>query len=165
MADRVVEKMEQIIVGIADLVVVHNPAVLVTIGLGSCVGISFRDPITRVGALAHVVLPTITEARNRDNPLKFADSAIEVAIQKMLERRCLRSRIVSKIAGGASMFSFGDNMNIGEKNVVAVIKKLEELKIPILASDTGGNYGRTLEFHVETGVLIVKSAFRGIKEI
>lgn len=157
--------MEQIIVGIADLVIVHNPAVLVTIGLGSCVGISLRDPVARVGALAHIVLPTITEAKNKDNPLKFADSAIEVAIQKMLEKGCLRGRIESKIAGGASMFSFGDNMNIGEKNVAAVVRKLGELKIPVLASDTGGNHGRTLEFHVETGVLVVKSAFRGIKEI
>jgi len=157
--------MEQIIVGIADLVIVHNPAVLVTIGLGSCVGISLRDPVARVGALSHIVLPTIKESKNKDNPLKFADSAIEVAIQKMLEKGCLRGRIESKIAGGASMFSFGDNMNIGEKNVAAVIKKLEELRIPILASDTGGNHGRTIEFHVETGVLVVKSAFRGVKEI
>jgi len=157
--------MEQIIVGIADLVIVHNPAVLVTIGLGSCVGISLRDPVARVGALSHIVLPTIKESKNKDNPLKFADSAIEVAIQKMLEKGCLRGRIESKIAGGASMFSFGDNMNLGEKNVAAVIKKLEELRIPILASDTGGNHGRTIEFHVETGVLVVKSAFRGVKEI
>ncbi len=73
-----------------------------------------------------------------DNPLKFADSGIEMAIRKMLEKGCLRGRIESKIAGGASMFSFGDNMNIGEKNVEAVIRKLGEMKIPILASDTGG---------------------------
>ncbi|MCX9012130.1 MAG: chemotaxis protein CheD [Candidatus Methanoperedens sp.] len=157
--------MEQIIVGIADLVVVHNPAVLITIGLGSCVGISLRDPVRRVGALAHVVLPTITEARNKDNPMKFADSAIDLALQKMLEKGCLKGRIESKIAGGASMFSFGENMNIGEKNVKAVVRKLDELNIPILASDTGGNYGRTIEFHVETGILVVKSAFRGVKEI
>ncbi len=157
--------MEKLIVGIADLVIVHNPAVLVTIGLGSCVGISLRDPVARVGALAHIVLPTIEEAKNKSNPLKFADSGIEVAVQKMLEKGCLRSRIESKIAGGASMFNFGDNMNIGEKNVDAVIRKLEEMKIPILAKDTGGNYGRTIEYHVETGLLIVRSAFRGVKEI
>jgi chemotaxis protein CheD len=157
--------MEKLIVGIADLVIVHNPAVLVTIGLGSCVGISLRDPVARVGALAHIVLPSIDEAKNKSNPLKFADSGIEMAIRKMLEKGCLRGRIESKIAGGASMFSFGDNMNIGEKNVQAVIRKLEEMKIPILAKDTGGNYGRTIEYHVETGLLVVKSAFRGVKEI
>ncbi|SNQ58877.1 chemotaxis protein CheD [Candidatus Methanoperedens nitratireducens] len=157
--------MEKLIVGIADLVIVHNPAVLVTIGLGSCVGISLRDPVARVGALAHIVLPSIEEAKNKSNPLKFADSGIEMAIRKMLEKGCLRGRIESKIAGGASMFSFADNLNIGEKNVQAVVRKLGEMKIPILASDTGGNYGRTIEYDVGTGLLVVKSAFRGVKEI
>ena len=50
---------EKIIVGIADLAVVHNPAVLVTIGLGSCVAISFRDPVAKFGGLAHIVLPSM----------------------------------------------------------------------------------------------------------
>ncbi len=157
--------MEKIIVGIAGLAVAHNPAVLVTIGLGSCVGISFIDPVAKVGALAHIVLPSIKDSRNNDTPLKFADSAIEMAVEKMLERGCLKNRIRSKLAGGASMFSFGESMNIGDKNIEAVTKKLDEMKIPILAMDTGGNYGRTIEFYVETGVMSVRSAFRGVKEI
>ncbi|KCZ71125.1 chemotaxis protein [Candidatus Methanoperedens nitroreducens] len=157
--------MRQIIVGVAELAVVHNPAVLVTIGLGSCVGISFHDPVAKIGALAHVVLPSIERSKYKENPLKFADSAIETAVKIMLQKGCSRNRIKSKIAGGASMFSFRDGMNIGEKNVEAVMRKLNEMKIPVLASDTGGNYGRTLEFHVETGVMVVKSAFRGTKEI
>lgn len=158
--------MKQIIVGIADFAMVHNPAVLVTIGLGSCVGISFRDPSAKFGGLAHIVLPSIEQSRSKENPLKFADSAIEMAVQMMLEEGCTKKRIESKIAGGASMFSSGNtNMNIGAKNVEAVVQKLEEMGIPILASDTGGNYGRTLEFDVETGVMTVKSAFHGIKKI
>ncbi|VVB94838.1 Chemoreceptor glutamine deamidase CheD [uncultured archaeon] len=157
--------MEKIIVGIADLAVAHNPAVLVTIGLGSCVGISFIDPVAKIGALAHIVLPSIEQSRNRSDPLKFADSGIEKAVNMMIEKGCSQRRIKCKIAGGASMFSFGETMNIGEKNVEAVRWKLDELNIPILASDTGGNYGRTLEFYLESGVLIVKSAFKGVKEI
>lgn len=157
--------MDKIFVGIADLVVVHNPAVLVTVGLGSCVGISFLDEVAQVGALAHIVLPSIKQSKNKDTPLKFADSAIEMAVRILLKNGCLKNRIRTKIAGGAHMFSFAENMNIGEKNVDAVVQKLDEMNIPILASDTGGNYGRTLEFHVETGVLVVKSAFHGVKVI
>ncbi len=157
--------MEKIIIGIAELAVVHNPAVLITIGLGSCVGISLCDPVAKVGALAHIVLPTREGVKNKENPLKFADSAIEIAVHSILERGGLKYRIVSKIAGGASMFSFAENAGIGEKNVKAVVQKLGEMNIPILARDTGGNYGRTIEFHVDTGVLVVKSSFRGIKEI
>jgi len=157
---------EKIIVGIADLVVVHNPAVLVTIGLGSCVAISLRDPESRFGGLSHILLPSIKESNNKDNPLKFADSAIEIAVDRLIKKGCLKSRLEAKMAGGASMFSFGENtMNIGERNVEAVKQKLKEMDIPILASDTGANYGRTVEFNIASGVMSVKSAFHGIKEI
>jgi len=159
-------KQEKIIIGIADYVVVHNPAVLVTIGLGSCVGISIRDPIARFGSLAHILLPSIKESNNKDNPLKFADSAIEIVVNSLLKKGCIKSRLEAKIAGGASMFSFGNSiMNIGERNVLAVKQKLKEMNIPLLASDTGANYGRTIEFNIASGVMSVKSALKGTKEI
>ncbi len=158
--------MTEIIVGLADLVVAHNPVTLVTVGLGSCVGIAMRDPSARIGALAHILLPNITQSTYKENPLKFADSALENAVRTMLENGCLKNRIEAKIAGGASMFNFGGiGMDIGARNVSAVTKKLEEMKIPLLASDTGGNYGRTLRYNIETGILVVKSSFHGIKEL
>ena len=157
---------EKIIVGIADLVVVHNPAVLVTIGLGSCVAISIRDPVARFGGLSHILLPSIKESSSKENPLKFADSAIEMAVDMLLRKGCQKKRLEAKMAGGASMFNFGQStMNIGEKNVEAVKQKLKEMNIPLLASDTGANYGRTVEFNIATGIMFVKSAFHGTREI
>jgi len=159
-------KPEKILIGIADYAVFHNPAILVTIGLGSCVGISIRDPVARFGGLAHILLPSIKESTNKDNPLKFADSAIEIVVDALLKKGCVKSRLEAKIAGGASMFSFGNTtMNIGERNVESVKKKLNELNIPLVASDTGANYGRTIEFNIASGVMSVKSAFNGIKNI
>lgn len=156
---------EKIIVGIAEFAVVHNPAVLVTIGLGSCVAISIRDPVARFGGLSHILLPSIEESSNKSNPMKFADSALQMVVDQLIKKGCIKSRLEAKIAGGACMFNFGTAINIGERNVEAVKKKLKELKIPIVASDTGSNYGRTVEFNIASGIMLVKSAFHGIKEI
>lgn len=157
---------EQIYVGIAELVVAHNPAVLITKGLGSCIAVALRDPVARFGALAHIILPSINEARNKENPLKFGDAAIEIAVKKMLEKGCLKHRLEAKVAGGACMFNFPNQViNIGERNARAVRKKLEEMKIPIMASDVGGMYGRTVEFDIEKGTMTVKTAFHGVKVI
>lgn len=155
---------EQIYIGIAELIVAHNPAVLITKGLGSCIAVSLRDPVERFGALAHIILPSIETSNNKENPLKFADSAIEIAVNRLLEKGCKKNRLEAKIAGGSSMFHF-ENMtiNIGEKNALAVIKKLGELRIPIRASDIGGDYGRTVEFDIEKGTMTVKTVFHGIK--
>jgi len=75
-----------------------------------------------------------------------------------------RSKIVAKIAEGAHMFQCNGNghLNIGEENILAVKNKLDDLRIEIIAEDTGEDYGRTLEFDVGTGILIVKSARKGI---
>lgn len=157
---------EQLYVGIAELVVAHNPAVLITKGLGSCIAVILRDPVARFGALAHIILPSINEARNKENPLKFGDSAIEIAVQRMIEKGCLKNRLEAKIAGGACMFNFPNQViNIGERNAEAVRKKLGEMHIPVLASDVGGNYGRTVEFDIEKGSMTIKTAFHGVKVI
>lgn len=157
--------MKTVLVRIADAAVVHNPGVLVTT-VGSCVGIALRDPHAKIGALAHILLPSIEESTKKVLPLKFADSAIEITIDNMIKKGCSKNRIEAKIAGGASMFEFGlSTLKIGERNIGAVVDKLEECDIEILARDVGDSHGRTLEYYVETGVLHVKSALKGHKTI
>jgi chemotaxis protein CheD len=57
------------------------------------------------------------------------------------------------------------SMNVGERNVEAVKKKLKELGIPILAEDTGLNFGRTVVFYPETGDYIIKAVGKPEKTI
>ncbi|MDY7081049.1 MAG: chemotaxis protein CheD, partial [Halobacteria archaeon] len=54
--------------------------------------------------------------------------------------------------------------SVGERNVEAVREKLEDEGIPIVAEDVGGDYGRSVEFDVMTGELMIKTA-NGVKEI
>lgn len=148
--------MSEIIkVGMADLKTCVSPNGVTTLGLGSCVGIALRDPVTKVGGLAHVMLPDSTQIRNsQQNIAKFADTGIEELVRQMERLGAKRSRIVAKIAGGATMFTFqgkSDMVQVGDRNVEASKLKLKNLNIPILAQDTGANYGRTVTFYPETG--------------
>lgn len=148
--------MSEIIkVGMADLKTCVSPNGVTTLGLGSCVGIALRDPVTKVGGLAHVMLPDSTQIRNsQQNIAKFADTGIEELVKQMERLGAKRSRIVAKIAGGATMFTFqgkSDMVQVGDRNVEASKLKLKQLNIPILAQDTGANYGRTVTFYPETG--------------
>lgn len=58
-----------------------------------------------------------------------------------------------------------DTMRIGPRNVESCKLALENLKIPLIAEDTGGNYGRTIEIACNTGVLFIRSVQKGAKEI
>lgn len=155
-------------VGMADLKAVVFPDALTTLGLGSCVGICLYDTTTKVTGMAHVMLPSSKAIRKNENLAKFADTAIVELITQMEQLGGRRTRFVAKIAGGAQMFSFtsqNDTMKIGERNAEAVREILKDYGIPIKADDTGGNFGRTIEFFSENGKLVIKTAGKGIKEL
>ncbi|MFG6340456.1 MAG: chemotaxis protein CheD [Lachnospiraceae bacterium] len=150
----------EIKVGMADLNVCVSPDRICTLGLGSCVGIALRDPVTKIGGLAHIMLPDSTTIRNNSNIPKFADTGIEELVKQVTRKGANRSRLVAKIAGGAQMFGFNSNsemVRVGERNVQATKKKLAELRIPILAEDTGKNFGRTVIFYPETGDFVIRA--------
>lgn len=148
-------------VGMADLNICVSPDGITTLGLGSCVGIAIRDPLTKIGGLAHIMLPDSTEIKNNSNIYKFADTGIEELVRLLVEKGASRTRLVAKIAGGAQMFAFqnkSDLVRVGDRNVQASKKKLAEMKIPILAEDTGENFGRTVIFYPETGDYVIRTA-------
>jgi chemotaxis protein CheD len=155
-------------VGMADLKALCHPAVLTTLGLGSCVGIALFDLRTNIIGLAHAMLPDSSQINNKSNTAKFVDTSIDALINEMEKLGAVKSGIVAKLAGGAQMFAFShssDLMRIGCRNVVAAKEKLRQLGVPLIAEDTGGNYGRTIELDSATGILLVKTIGYGIKRI
>lgn len=155
-------------VGMADLKVIKAPGTLTTLGLGSCIGICVLDSRAGVAGMAHIMLPDSTAVRNNSNEAKFADSAMIVMLKEMEKLGASRSRMTAKIAGGAQMFAFSkgnDMMKVGDRNAEAVRKILKENRIPLKADETGGNFGRTIEFNSENGVLFIKTIGHGTKEV
>lgn len=151
-------------VGIADLNIARGGDTLVTYALGSCVGICLYDHVTKIAGLSHIMLPSSEGFEGANQPMKFADSAIPMLLQKMERAGAKKVFIKAKIAGGAQMFSSVGNTalaNIGDRNVMAVKAALQKLRIEIIAEDTGKNYGRTQYFSSEDGVMVIKSASKG----
>lgn len=159
---------EVIKVGMADLNICKAPDVITTLGLGSCIGLTFYDPVSKVGGMVHYMLPDSTKVRNNANIAKFADTGIEELLKRVLAAGANRGRLVAKIAGGAKMFEvsgLSDIGNIGARNAEAAKAKLKELGIRLVAEDTGLNYGRTVELHCDNGDYYIKSVGKPIKII
>jgi chemotaxis protein CheD len=130
---------------------------LVSLGLGSCIGLALIDRRATVAGLAHVVLPA---AEGRDGaPGKFADTAVPALLDAVLALGARQMRLEAVLVGGASMFSFGGNgLEVGQRNDAAVRAALAQLRIPVLAAETGGSKGRTVRVSVEAGIVTSKAA-------
>ena len=155
-------------VGMADLNICKSPDIITTLGLGSCIGLTLYDPVTKIGGMVHYMLPDSTQVRNNTNIAKFADTGIDELLKRVVAAGANRSRLVAKIAGGAKMFetSGASNIgNIGARNAEAAKMILKQKGIRLIAEDTGLNYGRTVELHCETGEFYIKAVGKSIKVI
>ena len=128
--------------------------VLISLGLGSCVALCAYDPVTKVGGMAHMVLPE-RSANGASGPSpKFVDCAIPMLFEEMEKLGAVRSRLDVKIVGGAQMLQLQDEaglFNIGNRNVETAKKILAELGVPLAAAETGGKKGRTVRLFLDSG--------------
>ena len=149
----------RLVVGIADMKMRQYEGELITYALGSCIGLCFYDPMIKLAALLHVMLPLNMET-GRKNPLKYADTGIRETLRQMEGNGARRGRIVVKIAGGAKMFDVpggGSLGNIGQRNIESVHLNLKKEGIRLLKEDVGGTAARTLWFDAATGIGYIRS--------
>lgn len=140
-------------VGMGQVLLAKKPGQLTAV-LGSCVGVALYHPRMCLGAMAHVVLP---QASTRDCPPgKFADLAIPHMIRMLEEAGAPRCSLVAKMAGGACMFGNSGPLHIGETNIEAVQRLLQEVGVRVAASDVGGNKGRRVTFRASSGEFVVE---------
>ncbi len=156
-------------VDIAMMKIARAPDQLYSLGLGSCIGVAIYDPVTRIGGLIHILLPTLQGFENGNHArTKFADSGITDLVDALVKAGASRSRLKAKMAGGASMFtmkSTSDVHEVGKRNIQSSKDTLKKLGIELVAQDTGGNKGRTIYFDLETGKMTIKTVDRAVKVI
>ena len=148
-------------VRIAEAKIDRAPTVLKAYGLGSCVAVGLYDPETGLGGLGHMLLP----ARPNDSPAgsesKYVDAGIHRIVDELILAGANRDTLVAKLTGGANMFetSYQTLINsVGARNAKSARHTLGVLSIPIVGEEVGGNRGRTVEFDLATGNMLVYCA-------
>jgi len=150
----------EVIVRVADWAAEQGDTVIVTLGLGSCVAIMLHDPAAKIGAMAHVLLPSKSLARDTTNLAKFPETAVPLMLERLSALGAERRRIVAKLAGGAAMFAqlmTPGSIQMGERNVVASRNALHAAGLPLVAEAVGGSAGRSVRFSVADGRVVIRS--------
>ena len=160
----------QVSVRVADLAAARGDAVVQTVGLGSCVAIVLYDAASTVGGLAHVLLPSLAQTRDRSNPAKVASTAVPALVGEMQRLGAgAPTGYTARLVGGASMFgsllAAGNGINIGERNTAASREAIRAAGIALVAEDVGGDHGRSVYLHLADGRVQVRSLRKGDREL
>ena len=154
----------EVVVRMGEIAVSRSPgAVLVSVGLGSCIGLALVCRRGRGCGLAHVMLPG-SEGRNAfDRPGKYADQAVPALLAGVGLLGAHATTLDAIVVGGAQMFTGATGMEIGARNEVAVRGALARAGVTVTAAATAGALGRTIRIHVADGTVTVREA--GAQEV
>lgn len=159
--------MTDVFVNMGELKVLQGAGRLITVGLGSCVGLAILDVDRKVAGLAHVFLADSQRHKKTDQLGKFADLAVPALVEEVVKIGGRRSQLIAKIAGGAHLFPgvAGSRLNVGQLNVEAVKYHLQKVGVPLVAEDVGGNYGRKMTVYVAEGRVVVQAIGQPAREL
>ncbi|HWT96044.1 MAG TPA: chemotaxis protein CheD [Terriglobales bacterium] len=128
----------------------RQPALVSTI-LGSCVSLCLWDPKAGFGGINHYVLPGSGAAAEAENT-RYGELAIDLLHRRMLQLGADSGALQAKIFGGASVFPLGASQTtVGTRNVELAIACMNDLGVPIIEQETGGDVGRQLVFDTGSG--------------
>lgn len=150
------ESPSLLVAGIGEMVMSSSSdSHLVAYGLGSCIALAIWDPRTKVGGLAHFMLPS--GPANNTSPVKFIDTGLDTFLEAMEAKGAVLTRSTFKAAGAAAMLTVGGGLAIGKRNAEAIEEALAERGIALTATALGGNAGRTVQLEVADGRFLIKS--------
>ena len=138
---------EVIKVGMADLNVCKAPDVITTLGLGSCIGLVFYDPVSKVGGMVHYMLPDSTKVRNNSNIAKFADTGIDELLRRVIAAGANKIVLDVTCGSGAFMKTVGEARELS-KTMIDIGKLANKETVCIITNmdqPLGTMVGNTLE--------------------
>ncbi len=156
----------KIIVGVADMQIGEKADdELVTYSLGSCIGIVLWDPVVKVGAILHYMLPdsSIDTKKAAIKPYMFADKAIPQTFKEIYAYGAKKSRMKVYVVGGSQVLDSSDMFNIGKRNQMIVRKMFWKNKVAVVRENVGGTVNRTIRLQVGTGRVFLKTS--GVGEV
>lgn len=158
MADVAIE-LPEVHVQPGEVQLVRRPHILRTI-LGSCVSVTFWNSRIGVGALCHGVLPKCPQGLQAPEGYRYLDFAICDLLRRIERLGATRSELQIKIFGGADVLpvrrSSPRKPTVGHQNCQAALDVLRRESLKVMAFDLGGNSGRVIQFHTDTGEVFLK---------
>ncbi len=140
-------------------VVASGSQIVMSVGIGSCVVVALYHAERRMGGLAHIMLPDSHEVHSSCPAYHCADTALAALLKRLRDKGVEATGLVAKMAGGAKMFSSYDNgsAGMGVQNIQSIKQILYQEKIPLVGFDVGGHHGRSVEFHLASGQMVVRT--------
>lgn len=138
------------------------PAVLHAPALGSCIAVLAYDRLTKIGGMAHVMLPGRAEKTSPAEKNRYAENAIDDLLDEVAGLGADIASLQVSLVGGADLIGDG-NIHIQVRD--SVMRYLEYLHITPAAQRLGGACARSVWMDLAEGNIYYTENGQGVIEL
>jgi chemotaxis protein CheD len=118
--------------------------------IGSCVVVAAYDPASRVGSLAHVMLPGVSRNRDVSMRTKYAEDAVQEMLHRMTALGATTAGLRACLVGGGNVLG-EDHESPGPETARSLTEILGRSGIEPIATSLGGMERRSCTLDVASG--------------
>jgi chemotaxis protein CheD len=118
--------------------------------LGSCVSVCLWDSVNMFGGMNHYIYGKCNG--NKRNG-RYGEVSLPHMLQLMLDMGSKKKNLSAHLIGGARNARL--NSLVGDENTALAEKWLKKNRIPIIVKDVGGEHGRKVVFHNQSGEVYI----------
>lgn len=127
---------------------------LIARNVGTGLGLAIHDPVSKVGGLYHIMLPSseVYPGMAHKKPLMFADTGIPAFMKSLIEKGISKPHLRVSIAGGADLIPSGKTLfSVGRENIQKASEVLKKHGVFIQEHTVGGNQSRAFFMNIGSG--------------
>jgi len=139
-----------VFVNSGEVEVCQGDGVLRAGAIGSCVVVTGYDPDSRVGGMAHVMLPGVSRDPNPSVRTKYAENALQEMARKMSDLGASEAGLHVCLIGGGNLLGDGHD-SLGQEIAWSVAEVLRRMRIEPVAMELGGTQRRNCTLDIASG--------------
>lgn len=118
--------------------------------LGSCVSVCLWDSVNLFGGMNHYIYG---KCNGNERNGRYGQVSLPHMLQLMLDMGSKKANLKAHLIGGAKNAQL--NSVVGDENIALAEKWLKKNRIPIIVKDVGGEHGRKVVFHNQSGEVFI----------
>ncbi|MBC8490483.1 MAG: chemotaxis protein CheD [Bacteroidetes bacterium] len=120
--------------------------------LGSCVAVIAYDIASKIGGIAHVMLPSKSSTEDKAEENKYAENAIENLLDELKKSGSNKANIEICLVGGANVLR-KENDTIANNLILSVFEITEQKKLTVKETSLGGYERRSATLNLSSGLV------------
>lgn len=152
LTEQIPENQTDMVVATGQIATGFKNGSIITTPLGSCIAVIAYDKESKIGGIAHIMLPGRSLKGNKSEENKYAENSIDNLLSQLKLKGASDKKTEVCLVGGANVLK-RENDTIANSLVFCILEIVKQKKLNVKKTALGGFERRMAKLNLQSGVV------------